>query len=107
MTGNIGVARGTALCIGAVLGLGVLVLPALAVRAAGPAAVAALAVAVIVAMSGAFLFAPAAVAVVVQARLFGDPGPAAAMRAAAWGIDRRAPLGDVRARGTAGRVGIR
>ncbi|WP_233600211.1 amino acid permease [Micromonospora sp. M71_S20] len=37
MTGRIGVARGTALYVGAVLGPGVLVLPALAVQAAGPA----------------------------------------------------------------------
>ncbi|MFI6129445.1 APC family permease [Micromonospora sp. NPDC051141] len=37
MTGRIGVARGTALYVGAVLGPGVLVLPALAVDAAGPA----------------------------------------------------------------------
>ncbi|MFV2102073.1 APC family permease [Micromonospora sp. LOL_024] len=37
MTGGIGTARGAALCIGAVLGPGVLVLPAMAVRAAGPA----------------------------------------------------------------------
>ena len=37
MTGRIGVARGAALYVGAVLGPGVLVLPALAVRAAGPA----------------------------------------------------------------------
>ncbi|MFI7517799.1 APC family permease [Micromonospora echinofusca] len=37
MTGRIGVARGTVLYIGAVLGPGVLVLPALAVQAAGPA----------------------------------------------------------------------
>ncbi|MFI7510864.1 APC family permease [Micromonospora aurantiaca] len=37
MTGRIGVARGTALYVGAVLGPGVLVLPALAVHAAGPA----------------------------------------------------------------------
>lgn len=37
MTGGIGTARGAALCVGAVLGPGVLVLPAMAVRAAGPA----------------------------------------------------------------------
>ncbi|RKF21580.1 APC family permease [Micromonospora globbae] len=37
MSGGIGAARGTALCVGAVLGPGVLVLPAVAVRAAGPA----------------------------------------------------------------------
>ncbi|WP_435126308.1 APC family permease [Micromonospora tulbaghiae] len=37
MSGGIGTARGAALCVGAVLGPGVLVLPAMAVRAAGPA----------------------------------------------------------------------
>ncbi|PZG22156.1 amino acid permease [Micromonospora craterilacus] len=37
MSAGIGTARGTALCVGAVLGPGVLVLPAMAVRAAGPA----------------------------------------------------------------------
>ncbi|MCG5466733.1 amino acid permease [Micromonospora sp. MED01] len=37
MNGRIGVARGTALYVGAVLGPGVLVLPALAMHAAGPA----------------------------------------------------------------------
>ncbi|MFD6563090.1 APC family permease [Micromonospora profundi] len=37
MTGRIGVARGTALYVGAVLGPGVLILPALAMHAAGPA----------------------------------------------------------------------
>ncbi|MEH0930921.1 APC family permease [Micromonospora sp. CPCC 205558] len=37
MTGRIGVARGTALYVGAVLGPGVLILPALAIHAAGPA----------------------------------------------------------------------
>ncbi|WP_374539153.1 APC family permease [Micromonospora aurantiaca (nom. illeg.)] len=71
------------------------------------AAVAALAVAVIVALSGPFLLAPAAIAVVVLARLHRSPSPAAAMRAAARGIDRRAPVGDVRAPGTAAKVGIR
>ncbi|WFE52982.1 amino acid permease [Micromonospora sp. WMMD1155] len=37
MTGRIGVARGTTLYVGAVLGPGVLILPALAMHAAGPA----------------------------------------------------------------------
>ncbi|MFG3715567.1 APC family permease [Micromonospora sp. NPDC047730] len=71
------------------------------------AAVAALAVAVIVAMSGPFLFAPAAVAVVVLARLHRAISPAAATRAPAVAIDRRAPIGGVRARRTAAKVGIR
>lgn len=35
MTGGLGVARGTALCFGAVLGPGILVLPAIAVDARG------------------------------------------------------------------------
>jgi amino acid efflux transporter len=71
------------------------------------AAVAALAVAVIVAMSGPFLFPPAAIAVVVLSRISRGPSPAAAMRAVAPGIDHRAPLGDVRAPRTAAEVGIR
>lgn len=71
------------------------------------AAIAALAVAAIAVLSGPFLLAPAAVAVVVLARLRRAPSPAIAGQAAAPGLDCRAPLGDVRARGTATRVGIR
>ncbi|SBT40703.1 amino acid efflux transporter [Micromonospora narathiwatensis] len=76
-------------------------------RARVGAAVAALAVAVIAALSGPFLFAPAAVAAVVLARLRRHPSPATATRATGLGIDRRDPLGEVLARRTAAKVGIR
>ncbi|WP_018787889.1 APC family permease [Micromonospora sp. CNB394] len=57
MTGHIGVARGTALYVGAVLGPGVLVLPALAVHAAGPASLLAWAVMLAVSVPIAAAFA--------------------------------------------------
>lgn len=79
MSGGIGTARGAALCVGAVLGPGVLVLPAMAVRAAGPASLVAwaalLCVAALIATSFATLGAPypdaGGVAAFTQ-RAFGD-----------------------------------
>ncbi|MEU3458221.1 APC family permease [Micromonospora sp. NPDC006766] len=76
-------------------------------RSRAGAAVAALAVTVIAALRGPSLLAPAAVAAIVLARLDRASSPAAAMRAAATGTDRHASLGDVRARGTAAKAGIR
>ncbi|MGW0507052.1 APC family permease [Micromonospora sp. NPDC003241] len=57
MSGQIGVARGTALYVGAVLGPGVLVLPALAADAAGPASVLAWAILIAVSVPVAAAFA--------------------------------------------------
>ncbi|MFV2104420.1 APC family permease [Micromonospora sp. LOL_024] len=57
MSGQIGVARGTALYVGAVLGPGVLVLPALAADAAGPASVLAWVVLIAVSVPVAAAFA--------------------------------------------------
>ncbi|GIJ08388.1 APC family permease [Micromonospora andamanensis] len=57
MSAGIGTARGTALCVGAVLGPGVLVLPAMAVRAAGPASLLAWAALLLVSAQIAISFA--------------------------------------------------
>lgn len=78
MTGRIGVARGTALYVGAVLGPGVLVLPALAVQAAGPASL--LAWAMMLAVS-----APIAAAFAALGIRYPSPGGVATFTRQAFG----------------------
>ncbi|WP_433531221.1 APC family permease [Micromonospora sp. CA-263727] len=78
MSGQIGVARGTALYVGAVLGPGVLVLPALAADAAGPASV--LAWAILIAVS-----APVAAAFAALGMRYPDSGGVATYTRQAFG----------------------